>query len=211
MSTRIGLISDVHATPAPLEEALTIFRREGVEKILCAGDIAGYGEQLDETVELLMAGHCHAIVGNHDIWHLEDMIDETCGESELFLERLPSILELNVENKALYMVHASPPRSYTQGMKLLDENGELIPAQVKDWTTCLHGFGRDILVVGHTHQVFAEQLGRTLVINPGSTKFNHTCAILSLPEQDFRVFPLSGKTPLRRWNWGVNRPGAEES
>lgn len=210
MSTRIGLISDVHATPAPLEEALSIFRREGVEHILCAGDIAGYGEHLDETVELLMAGHCAAILGNHDIWHLEDMVDETYSKTELFLDRLPPVLKLTVENKTLYMVHASPPRSYTQGMKLLDENGDVIPSRVEEWTSYLHGFGQDILVVGHTHQVFAEQLGHTLVINPGSTKFNHTCAILSLPEVEFRVFPLSGKTPLKSWNWGVNRPGAEE-
>ena len=39
-----------------------------------------------------------------------------------------------------------------------------------------------VLLVGHTHQVFCEQLGNTLVINPGSTRFKRTCAILSLPD-----------------------------
>ena len=34
--TSIGLISDVHATPAPIEEALSIFKRAGVEQALCA-------------------------------------------------------------------------------------------------------------------------------------------------------------------------------
>ncbi len=50
MSTRIGIVSDVHATPAPLRDALSIFKKEGVDRIFCAGDIAGYGKELDQTV-----------------------------------------------------------------------------------------------------------------------------------------------------------------
>jgi predicted phosphodiesterase len=53
MSTRIGLLSDPHATPQPVAEALAVFRREQVDQVLCAGDIAGYGTQLAETIELL--------------------------------------------------------------------------------------------------------------------------------------------------------------
>ena len=44
----IGLISDVHATPAPVEEALAIFDRAGVEQVFCAGDIAGYRDRLKD-------------------------------------------------------------------------------------------------------------------------------------------------------------------
>ena len=45
--------------------------------------------------------------------------------------------------------------------------------------------------------------GDLLVVNPGSTLFNHTCAILSLPEMAVEVFSLSGKEPLLVWNWGM--------
>lgn len=55
MTVKIGLISDVHATAAPVREALAILQREGVETILCPGDIAGYGTELELTVELLIA------------------------------------------------------------------------------------------------------------------------------------------------------------
>jgi len=61
------------------------------------------------------------------------------------------------------------------------------------------------LIVGHTHQVFAEQLGRTLLINPGSTKFNNTCMILSLPNMEVQVLSLLNKTPLKVWNWGMEQ------
>jgi predicted phosphodiesterase len=40
MTTRIGLVSDVHSSPIPLGQALDIFRKENVDEIICAGDIA---------------------------------------------------------------------------------------------------------------------------------------------------------------------------
>ncbi|MEJ1367267.1 MAG: metallophosphoesterase family protein, partial [Candidatus Sedimenticola sp. (ex Thyasira tokunagai)] len=78
MATKIGIISDPHATPGPVEEALSIFRQEGVERILCAGDIAGYGDSLDETVALLAAHGCQSVIGNHEAWYL----DRTIGRGE---------------------------------------------------------------------------------------------------------------------------------
>ena len=70
MTTRIGLISDVHATPGPVAEALTCFKSRGVEQVFCLGDIAGYGEELEETVALLITHQCRAIQGNHEAWYL---------------------------------------------------------------------------------------------------------------------------------------------
>ncbi len=97
-----------------------------------------------------------------------------------------------------------------KGILLLDEKGHIIFDQKEFWDDRLKFFNYDVLVVGHTHQVFAEKLGDTLVINPGSTKFNHTCAILSLPEMTCRIMPLSGKRPLMAWNWGMFRANEQE-
>jgi predicted phosphodiesterase len=60
------LISDPHSTPVPVAEILSIFKREGVDQVFCAGDIAGYREQLEETVALLVENDCRAICGNHE-------------------------------------------------------------------------------------------------------------------------------------------------
>ena len=77
--------------------------------------------------------------------------------------------------------------------------------QLAYWADRLQGFAYDVLVVGHTHQVFAQRVANTLVINPGSTLFNHSCAVLSLPELQVEWFALSGQTLLKSWNWGMNR------
>lgn len=202
MSTRIGLVSDTHASPAPLKEALAIFKVEGVETVLCPGDIGGYGDRLEETVQLLMDSDCQAILGNHEIWQLGET--GACDESPAlnYFRSLPRMLDLDLEGKQLHMAHASPPQSVTEGIRLLDEHGEMIPEQKQSWTERLAQFDYDVLVVGHTHQVFAEPLGRMLVINPGSATYNHTCAILSFPDMAVQWFSLSGKAPTKVWNWG---------
>lgn len=205
VSTRIGLISDPHATAAPVEEALSLFKAAGVDRIFCAGDIAGYGNELEQTLDLLVEGDCRAISGNHDLWYVEDSADKPETRTRTFFSNLPSVLELTIEGKKLYMVHASPPRSYLEGIKLLDERGEILPERKQEWSERLQGFEYDVLVVGHTHQVFAERLANTLVINPGSTKFNHSCAILELPGLAFQVLPLSDKRVVKSWNWGTNQ------
>jgi len=62
-----------------------------------------------------------------------------------------------------------------------------------------------VLVIGHTHHVFAERLAGTLVINPGSTPCNHSCAVVGFPDLQVECFALSGQTLRKSWNWGMSR------
>ncbi|MDX1571692.1 MAG: YfcE family phosphodiesterase [Xanthomonadales bacterium] len=199
--SRIGLISDVHATPEPVAEALAIFRREGCDRVVCAGDIAGYGDRLEETIALLSDAGCAAISGNHDRWQVSR------EQGPAYLESLPRTLELQLEGCTIQVVHASPPRSDREGIVLLDEQGRLIPERVDEWTDRLSDLKADVLIVGHTHQVFAERLGQTLVVNPGSTVFNHACAILTLPQEQVDFFSLSGRPLIKAWHWGMKGRG----
>lgn len=204
MTTRIGLISDIHACAEPLREALSVFRKENVAMVLCAGDIAGYGTELDRTVELLIQGECIAISGNHDDWFLDSLPEKTENFAGEYLSRLPSMWESVIEGIHICVVHRCPSPIMSKGIRLLDEHGNVLLRERERWEDKLRGYPYDVLVVGHTHQVFAEQLGGSkLVVNPGSTKFNHTCAIMSLPDKEVRIFPLSGKKVLKSWNWGM--------
>ena len=202
MSTKIGLIGDPHATPEPLAGALVICRQEKVDAIWCTGDIAGYGTHLDRTVELLKDSGCQTICGNHDQWHLEKADHKEMSPTNDYIKNLPPVIQEEREGKRLYMVHASPPQSMTKGMRLLDEHGNVIEEEKQVWTEHLTKCAYDVLIIGHTHQVFAEQLGDSLVINPGSTRFNHCCAVLSLPNMAIEWFPLSGQRINYTWNWG---------
>ncbi|MCK4742434.1 MAG: metallophosphoesterase family protein [Sulfuriflexus sp.] len=207
MTTRIGLISDVHATPAPVAEALSLFEQQGIEQVLCLGDIAGYGSELAPTVDFLRQYDCQSILGNHEQWYLEDHADdETNDEAADYFQSLPTSRQLNIEGVSVYMVHASPPDSIMDGIHLLDQQGKCIPAEQLAWAGELGCFEYDILIVGHTHEVFCERLGNTLVINPGSTLFNHSCAILTLPDCTVEWLPLSNKQVRTTCNWSGGLP-----
>ena len=202
MTTRIGLLSDVHASVAPLAEALSLFEKHGVEHVFCLGDIAGYMEELEPTVALLRDHGCESILGNHDQWYLETHDDEISG----YFQTLPTSRQLTVDGVSIYMVHARPPDSLMDGIRILDQQGRGNLVQKLAWAGQLENFEHDVLVVGHTHQVFSERLGNTLVINPGSTLFNHTCAILTLPACTVEWLSLSGKEVEYTWNWSGGLP-----
>lgn len=202
MTTRIGLLSDVHAKSAPVAEALSIFERERVDRIICPGDIAGYFDELKPVIDLLIDYDCETVIGNHDQAYLAAHVEEAETPEKIFLRALPEKLAMSIEGKRIYMVHAEPPASQHGGIKLLDVDGQLIPEHKHHWKRQLQSFDHDVLIVGHTHQVFVEQLGEVLVINPGSTQFNHSCMILKLPEMTVEIFALEGKRVLKSWNWG---------
>lgn len=200
---KIGLIADPHANPVPVAEALAIFHREQVDAIWCTGDIAGYGEQLEETVVLLREAGCQSILGNHEIWYLEKHPAEPDTLVSSYLNSLPLVIHQEIAGKRLYMVHASPPDSMMDGIRLLDQYGNIIETERQHWSERLEAFNYEVLIVGHTHQAFAEHLGTTLVINPGSSAYNHSCAVLCLPTLEVQWFSLSGETIQKSWNWGL--------
>ncbi len=203
VTTTIGLISDIHATAAPLLEALKIFERESVDLVLCLGDIAGYGTELELSIELLIERDCITLLGNHDVWYLNKNIGRMEKWVESFFHNLPKTWESTVEGKKIYAVHASPPTFTSKGITLLDQFGKIMLNKKEQWRLDLEDLNFDVLIVGHTHQVFAELLGETLLINPGSTKLNNSCATLSLPEGKVQFFSLSGKTTRKIWHWGM--------
>lgn len=201
MTTRIGIVSDIHAHAEPLKAALSFFNTNDVDLVLCPGDIAGYGNQLQETIELLRTYQCQCVQGNHEAWYLDEHQDED-SDIYRYLKALPRTLKLNIESKHIYMVHAQPPDEMMGGIRLLNQDAELVPQQVQQWGNTLKDFDNDVLIVGHTHQVYAERLSKTLVINPGSTTYNHSCAILNLPALTVEFIALSNQQIKKTWNWG---------
>lgn len=203
MTTRIGLVSDVHSSPGPLGQALEIFSNEHVDQIICAGDIAGYYDTLAPTIELLVQSNCRAIVGNHDQYYLEKASQHGDPTIRAYLESLPQTLDLEIEQKRVLVVHANPPSEQHGGIRLLDQQGQVRQDRKDEWSMNLAKLEHDVLIVGHTHQVYAEQLGEILVVNPGSTVFNHSCMILSLPDLGVQTFVLGNQQIVKCWNFSM--------
>jgi predicted phosphodiesterase len=63
---KIGIFSDVHSNLEALTEVLECFRQARVERLVCLGDIVGYGGSPNECCDLIREAAMHTILGNHD-------------------------------------------------------------------------------------------------------------------------------------------------
>lgn len=63
---RLAIISDIHANLEALRAALAGISAEGVDRILCLGDIVGYHADPEECIALLRRSDAICVAGNHD-------------------------------------------------------------------------------------------------------------------------------------------------
>ncbi|MCE9589972.1 MAG: metallophosphatase family protein [Planctomycetes bacterium] len=60
------MISDIHANLEALQTVLADIERRGVTRVICLGDIIGYGPNPTECLDLVMKRCELALMGNHD-------------------------------------------------------------------------------------------------------------------------------------------------
>lgn len=163
---RIGVISDVHGNKIALDEVLSDM--SDVDRIVCCGDIIGYGPRPQECVETVREKCDVYVRGNHDrdvarperymkgsgvyegLMHARKELDEEQLEWVTGLDR-KNVLE------GYQIVHSHPevvdkyvyPREFVDVSDHVDEEK--------------HG-----LLLGHTHHQHAEKHNGNIIMNPGS-------------------------------------------
>jgi predicted phosphodiesterase len=68
---RIGLIADVHGNLHALRAVMDEIGRAGVDAVVCAGDLVGYGPYPNECVELVAGMGAACVAGNHDLMAID--------------------------------------------------------------------------------------------------------------------------------------------
>jgi diadenosine tetraphosphatase ApaH/serine/threonine PP2A family protein phosphatase len=153
---RLGVVADVHANLPALEAALAAL--SGVDALVCAGDLVGYGAQPNECVALLREAGARCVMGNHDLMALGDddhgVTDELVlttmaytrraldDRGRAFLAQLPAGLELGDD---VVVAHGAPgdPWHYVRAPGDAAAQLARIPPSAR------------VLLVGHTHRPLA--------------------------------------------------------
>ena len=165
---KLGLISDIHGDPVALELAWAHLTVLGADRIVCAGDLVGYGPFPDRVVEFLREHQVPSVRGNHDRWALERGLgvrDEYKGgtpsrETLEYLQSLRHDLLVAHEQTIGVVVHGSP----SSDMEFVNRRSHP-PAVLRGY---LSELSCQFLVVGHTHKPMWFRCPEGLVINPGS-------------------------------------------
>ncbi|MBL8862660.1 MAG: metallophosphoesterase family protein [Planctomycetes bacterium] len=164
---KLAVISDLHSNRAALEAVFAHVRGLSIERIVCLGDVVGYGPDPEYCVDLVR-GHAEwCLLGNHDEAlfggaedfnpHARAAIEFTrermlprwysSGERKARWEWLKSLEKQRGEGRFLF-VHGSPRdpvREY-----VLSTDGFLNPEKMRD--IFAHFAGHEVTFAGHTHQ-----------------------------------------------------------
>jgi putative phosphoesterase len=165
---KLGLISDIHGDPIALELAWSHLIVLGAGRIVCAGDLVGYGPFPDRVSTFFRERQIAAVRGNHDRWALErgpggrdEFGGGTPGAETLeHLRSLPFHLEVSYGRAVGVVVHGSP-RSDMEFVNRASHAPDVLRDDLSE-------LGCDLLVVGHTHRPMWFRCPEGLVINPGS-------------------------------------------
>jgi putative phosphoesterase len=185
---KLGIVSDIHSNAAGLQRALDLMG--DVDELLCLGDSIFEYRFSNDVVALLRQRGAHIIQGNHEeVFYSPAGIRarERDGLDPLLLAYLaeqPHRRSLQFGNKTVLMVHSTPwePR----GDYVYPHSARLERFAEAD---------ADFVLYGHTHTQVVRQVGRVLVINPGSAgdARDHSndrqlsCAVLDTETDEVRV------------------------
>jgi putative phosphoesterase len=205
----LAAFSDIHANKHSLDAVLEDIRQRSPERVVCLGDLVGYGAFPNEVIETIRAAGIPTIAGNYDDGVGFDRDECGCAytdpgdiergdrslrwtqravtpENKQWLRALPRELRLELGGKRVLCVHGSPRRINEY---LFADRPERSLARM------LEGLEADVVLCGHTHLPYQRRLGAIDLINVGTAGRPRDgdpragCALIELAEGVKATFP----------------------
>lgn len=184
MTLRLAILGDIHGNLAALEAALADAKKHKPDRYVITGDLTFNGPRPGEVIDklraleksgaLVIAGNTDLAVADRDYaaaWPWLDDVpqahidaaewahDQLSDEQLDYLRRLPSERRLWAGDNLVLACHGSPG-SITSGLP-----ADLDPAVTVERVTRTDA---RVICCGHTHIADVRELGRRMIVNPGS-------------------------------------------
>ncbi len=177
---RIGLIADIHGNLVALDTVLACLAAEGVDEIICLGDVAALGPQPVEVLTRLRALRCPVVMGNTDAWLLNFPTDEFSDDAanramraitewcdarlspadRAYLGTFTAAIERDLGAAGTMLCFHGSPRSYDD--TIVATTGE------SDLDRMIAETAATLLVGAHTHIQMMRRYRHARLVNVGS-------------------------------------------
>jgi predicted phosphodiesterase len=187
---RIGVLSDIHGNLHALQAALARLDREGVDEIVCLGDVVGYGADPVACVEEILRRGIATIRGNHERYVIGEIDEEVKDITAQSIEWTRAQLKNDHyeaieswENRRLHkdlflMTHGSPRNKdeYILSLDAVIANLRIFQKEFPNQRIALHGHTHLTSVYGpgqvvspiHSSRDVELDFSKIYLINPGS-------------------------------------------
>jgi len=183
--TRVAALGGVYSNPYALRAALDLARARGCERILCLGDLGGFGAECDAVWPLVGAPDVETIAGNYDVAIGRGDPDCGCGYRDerdnrfaqvmydytrahtapafaAWMRGLPPALRERIGGCDVQAVHGSPLAVNDFLWESLDDDELRLRLGA-----CVPG-PPDVLLCTHTGIPWSRRVDGTLVVNVGA-------------------------------------------
>ena len=152
-----GVLGDIHGNREALHSALTALAAEGIDRLICLGDIVGYNADPDQCATLIRERNALAIAGNHDLISLGRLGFERCSNKAMYsLKRT----RRSLEKETVQYLQGLPGHLILEGEVVLIHGGvrdvqEYMVTEPQVWRNAQYAkldfpSGR-LFLFGHTH------------------------------------------------------------
>jgi diadenosine tetraphosphatase ApaH/serine/threonine PP2A family protein phosphatase len=174
---RIAAIADMHSNYAALEAVLADIGTQGVDRIVCLGDMASGPLDARRTLDMLMALDADFVRGNHDRYLFDRPRDQMGAWDKIafdqlgtpHLDWLRSLPATRVLNDDVFLCHATPGDDETYWLETVNPDGAIRMSDLAAIEAHAEGLTQSLILGAPTPIPRAVRLsdGR-LIVNPGS-------------------------------------------
>lgn len=196
---KIAVISDIHGNYPALKAVLDGIDSDGIEDVICLGDIVGYYCQVNECIDVLRERRIYCLLGNHDYY----MISGTCCNSrtvKMCIDYQKTIIRRDNYEwlSTLKSDYDTTDISYRHG-GWNDAVEERISVFDFSW---VKDFSQKLYFSGHTHiqGIQKDETSGKIYCNPGSVGQPRD----DKPSAAFAVIGSDGKIELRRVDYDID-------
>lgn len=175
---KLALLGDIHGNDRALAAVLEAASNAKVDRLLVTGDLVGYYFSPAIVLKMLRNWDCDVVGGNHEV------MLATARNTPYYLPKIEArygsgvrIAIEQLDSKQLDELCSLPHQRLLEisGVRILlchgspwDYDKYIYPDSDIDLLASCASPNFDLVVMGHTHYQMLKEIGKTLLVNPGS-------------------------------------------